>query len=239
MEEVIQLNKVNKYFGNNHVLKNIDFGLNKGQIMGLVGQSGAGKTTLIRVLLGIYKPESGTIEMNGVKGANKLKYKIGFASQEYSFYPRLTVAENMEFFGKMYAIPKKEISKRMKNLLETVELSHAKKTRAEKLSGGMKRRLDIAIALINNPEILILDEPTTGLDVVLKDKVWSLIEKINKEGITVIVSSHDLGDLEIHCKEISFIRNGYMYASHELKEYMRKHRLRSLAQVFKELYQEK
>lgn len=208
----------------------------KGSILGLVGQSGSGKTTIIRIILGLYNPDKGTIYLNGIISNNRKTKRIGFASQEYSFYPRLTVEENLHFYGDIYNLTKKEIESRIDKLLQIFELNYARKVRSENLSGGMKRRLDIVIALLPNPDVIILDEPTTGLDVVLKEKMWDLIAKINKGGITVIVSSHDLVEIQEHCTDVAFIREGHVFDTEILKEYQKKYKLKSLSDVFKALY---
>ncbi|MBS3113416.1 ABC transporter ATP-binding protein [Candidatus Woesearchaeota archaeon] len=236
---IIELKDVSKHFYNQEILKLVNLKIRENSILGLIGQSGAGKTTLIRIILGLYTPTTGEIYIKGKLATNNQNRQVGFASQEYSFYPRLTVEENLKFYGTMYRMTKNALENRIDELLEMMELAHAKKIRSSKLSGGMKRRLDIALALLNRPHILILDEPTTGLDIVLKEKIWAMIEKIKKTGITIIISSHDLEELEEHCTDIAFVREGFVYSPEQLKEYSKKYHPLKLSDLFKTWYVEK
>lgn len=236
MQPIIKIVDVSKHFGKNQVLKDINLKITEGRILGLIGQSGSGKTTLLRTILGIYSPTKGDITIHGKKTTGTKPKEIGFASQEYSFYPRLTIEENLKFYGEMYKIPRNTLKSRISKLLALFELTKARKTKAQNISGGMKRRLDIAIAILHNPEIIILDEPTTGLDVVLREKIWGLLEKIRAEGMTIIVSSHDLEELQQHCTDIAFLRQGYIYDPQTLKEYQKQYPKATLQTIFKSWY---
>lgn len=173
-------------------------------------------------MLGVYKPDSGAVHFS-----HNAKH-VGLASQKYAFYPRLSVLENLSYYGTMYGMKNSVITKRSKELLELFELYHARNTRCENLSGGMQRRLDMAIALIHSPKILILDEPTTGLDVVLKEKMWDLIQKIKSDGVTIIISSHDLDEMQDNCDEAVFIHDHCVINQKQLAKYLSKYSLEDL-----------
>ena len=140
--------------------------------------------------------------------------------------------ENLEYFGKMYGLKKETLIENANSILETIGLVESINKRADKLSGGMKRRLDFAIALIHNPQIIIFDEPTTGLDVIIKDDIWALINKIHKLGKTIIISSHNLVELEQNCQKIIFVKEGQVsIIDHKLKS-----RKKSLEKLFRDLH---
>ncbi|MCF7872190.1 ABC transporter ATP-binding protein [Candidatus Woesearchaeota archaeon] len=208
---ILEFKNITKKFGNNEVLKGITFNIYEGELFGLIGRSGAGKTTLLRTLMGYYPTDSGNIFFRGrdiSKSLREIRTIFGFTTQDSCFYEELTPIDNMEYFGKMYGIKKKEIQQRTEELLKLVDLWDSKNTKAEDLSGGMKRRLDMAISLIHKPRILILDEPTTGLDPILRKGIWQLIKKVNQTGVTIIMSSHLLDEMEYLCTNVAMIKNG-------------------------------
>jgi len=193
------------------VLKGINFNIYQGELFGLIGKSGAGKTTLLRSLIGFYKVDSGKILYKGKEVTHNLKeikQLFGFGTQDNCFYQELTCAENMRYFGKLYRLPKKRIEQNIERLLKLVGLWEFKNQIANEMSGGMQRRLDLACALIHDPKILILDEPTTGLDPTLRRSMWELIERINLLGITIIISSHLLEEIEQICTKVAMIKSG-------------------------------
>ena len=214
MPELIKYIDINKSFKGYKVLDNLNLTVNKGDLIGLIGKSGEGKTTLLRVMIGFYKVDSGKILFNGediTKKSYKIKNVIGFCTQENSFYPELTIEENMYYYGRLYNIKRNILKPRITELLDLVDLSRNKKKHAGSISGGMKRRLDFAISLLPNPDILIFDEPTTGLDPIIKKSVWDLIQKINKEGKTIIVSSHSLDFIQEKCPKICILSKGKVH----------------------------
>ena len=208
---ILQLKNVQKKFGNKIVLNNLSFDIMKGEIFGLIGRSGAGKTTLLRTLVGHYSADVGEIYYKGeniTKNKKLIRTVFGFTTQDNCFYEELTLLQNLEYFGRMYNISKKEIMHRSEEILKSVELWEYKNVKSKHLSGGQQRRLDLSISLIHNPEILILDEPTTGLDPILRKSMWHLIQKINMSGVTIIMSSHLLDEMELLCHEVVMIRDG-------------------------------
>ncbi|MBU0979834.1 MAG: ABC transporter ATP-binding protein [Nanoarchaeota archaeon] len=205
----ISLKGIKKSLGRKQILNGISFDINKGDFWGIIGPSGSGKTTLLRVLIGFYKPDAGSITTQDDFDAKE----IGYATQENSFYFDLTVMENFHYFGSMQGIPRREVTQRAQHLLKLVGLEGTEKLLAEKLSGGMKRRLDLAISLITDPSVLILDEITTGLDPSLKEHIMGIIRHINKEGVTVIYATHQLEEVERYCNRLVLLHNGYVLES--------------------------
>jgi len=202
---LIEIKKVTKIFGRNTVLNDVDLNIPQNKIFGIIGESGSGKTTLLKSIIGFVKPDSGIITFEGrevSRSMETIRERFGFASQENCFYPKLNVRENLEFFGTLYGLSSKLIDSNIKKLLKFVELEDAEKTLAENLSSGMQRRLDIACSLINNPKVLIMDEPTQDLDPVLRKEIVNLIRKINENGTKVNLDLVDrasiLHDLDKH-----------------------------------------
>jgi len=205
---VIELQNVTKKFGDKTILKGISLSIPENQIIGIIGPSGSGKTTFLNALMGYLKIEEGSIKYNGKdikKSKNVLKNEYGFASQSHSFYSKLTVKENISYFGKLYGINTKVIADRMDILLDVVKLKEDKDKLAENLSSGMKKRLDIACSLIHDPKVLILDEPTADLDVTLRCEILNLIRTIKDAGTTVIITSHLLQEVEQLCDKVVLI----------------------------------
>src|SRR3989344_3768113 len=208
---IISLSNVTKKFGDKVVLSNVNMSVYPKEIFGIIGVSGAGKTTLLRALIGFYDLDFGSIYINNrdvSKSIAVVKKDVGFCTQDGCFYERLTVMENLVYFGKMYGLPRKVIEQRAKMLLDMVHLSGDMDTLAKDLSGGMKRRLDITCALIHQPQLLILDEPTVGLDPLLRSQMWKLIHEINKRGTTIIISSHLLGEIEKMGTRVGILSDG-------------------------------
>jgi ABC-2 type transport system ATP-binding protein len=221
---ILKIQTLHKSFGQKKVLKGIDLDIFEGEIIGLVGASGGGKTTLLKNLIGFLTPERGDIKFShsSFVGSQSSKYEsiykhhsltkniFGFASQNPSFYAKLTVKENLEYFGNLYNLSKKSLETNINILLTLMDLKNAHNTLAQDLSGGMARRLDIACALIHDPEVLILDEPTADLDPFLRDHIWNLVQKVNRKGTTIIVASHHLSEIEEFCSRIAVLKNGSM-----------------------------
>ena len=207
---LIQVRELSKGFGKSLILEKVNLDVEENEIFGIIGINGSGKTTLLKIIVGYYKPDSGTVFYQGRplrKSLKQLKKDFGFTTQESSFYPKLTVIENIRYFGALYGLKSSQININMRRILALVELEESANMLAEHLSGGMQRRLDMACSLIHNPKILILDEPTEDLDPILRKDIVRLIKKINSLGTTVIITSHLLDDIEVLCDRIAILHD--------------------------------
>lgn len=196
-----------------NAVNDISFTVEKGEVLAFIGPNGAGKSTTIKMLTGILYPTSGDIivnEINPSKQRKRLAYKIGTVfGQKEQLWTHLTPYDNFKFFGAIYDIPDKEIDNRIKELKTTFELDDFINTPVRNLSLGQRIRCEIVAALIHKPEILFLDEPTIGLDPVVKENIRKLIKKMNKElGTTIFLTSHDIGDIEKLCKRVIIVNKG-------------------------------
>ncbi len=212
-KELLSFKHIVKVFNGKAVINDFNLTISEGEFFGFVGKSGAGKTTLLRLLLGFYKPDQGSIyyaEKDITKKLEELRLHVGFCTQDNSFYPDLTIQENLMYYGQLYDIPGRKLAERIKELLSLVQLTGNEASFAGKISGGMKRRLDFAISMLHNPSILILDEPTTGLDPIIRRQVWDLMTKVNKAGKTIIITSHLLEFIEKHCECVGVLNHGRM-----------------------------
>jgi len=216
MPPVIQFRNVKKRFGKRIILDGINLDIDEGEIFGIIGMSGSGKSTILRTLIGFYEPEAGDILFyshkdkkyrSAIKNIVELRKTVGFAAQDPSFYPKLTIEENMMHFGALYKIPKKIIEENSKHLLELSELYDSRKQLAQTLSGGMEKRLSVACSLIHNPRVLILDEPTADLDPIRRKETWELIKALHKRGTTIVIASHFLEELEPVCTKIAILHD--------------------------------
>lgn len=196
-----------------NAVNDINFSVTKGEVLAFIGPNGAGKSTTIKMLTGILYPTNGEIVVNGInpsKERKKLAYKIGTVfGQKEQLWVHLTPYDNFKFFGAIYDIPDNEIETRIEELTKTFELEDFINTPVRNLSLGQRIRCEIVAALIHKPEILFLDEPTIGLDPVVKENVRALIKKMNKElGMTIFLTSHDVGDIEKLCKRVIIVNKG-------------------------------
>ncbi len=216
---ILKIEKVKKHFDTHKVIDGVSLDIKKGEVFGIIGASGSGKTTFLKSIIGFLPLSSGNVYFNLSDDTNPrfinisnnsetMKKRFGFAAQNPSFYEKLTVEENLDYFGALYGLGKEARLTNTATLLELVGLKHAAGIVAKNLSGGMKRRLDIACSLIHNPDLLILDEPTSDLDLILAKQIWDLIRKINKKGTTIIVASHDLPEVETICSRVGILVEG-------------------------------
>jgi len=196
-EEVVKVSGIFKKFKNKIVLKNVNLSINKKEIIGLTGPSGCGKTVLIKMLMGYLKPDKGRIIINS---------RIGFSVQDNSYYENLTLKQNLNYFAKINNI--KNRKEKIKELLNILSLEGYEKNILYNLSGGTKKRVDLACALLNDPQILILDEPFVGLDYSLIQQLSSLLARLRDNGMTIIMSSHVLEPIENLCDRVLFIKDG-------------------------------
>ena len=194
--------------GRLRILDDINLSLPAGKIIGFIGPSGAGKTTLIKSIVGSLKVRFGSVLVLGYKaGSNQLRNQVSYMTQELSVYPDLTIKENLYYFMKMDGISKNNLSKTLINLLKTVDLLPKANTLVGNLSSGQKQRVSLAISLIGSPKLLVLDEPTVGLDPLLRENLWNLFRQICKSGKSLIVSSHSM-DEAAKCDYLVLVRDG-------------------------------
>jgi ABC-2 type transport system ATP-binding protein len=203
-----------KQFDGFTAVDQVSFQVNKGEIFGFLGPNGAGKTTTIRMLMGLISPTRGMVEVLGydVKSeAGPLKKRIGYVSQRFSLYNDLTVAENLNFFGRAYGVTGEQLQQRKTEIYEMAELVGREGERTKNLSGGWRQRLALGCAIIHQPELLFLDEPTAGVDPISRREFWDLLYVLADEGRTVFVTTHYMDEAE-HCHRLGFIQNGRLVA---------------------------
>jgi ABC-2 type transport system ATP-binding protein len=221
---VVQTSGLTKKFGSLVAVDHMDLSVNAGEIFGFLGPNGAGKTTTVRILCGLMMPTSGTATVVGhdvVTEPEEVKQRIGYMPQAYGLYDDLTVDENLEFFGSVYRVPRDERRRRADEILQLVRLEEFRKHYAGQLSGGMKRRLSLAVSLIHNPELLILDEPTAGIDPPLRRIFWQYFRELNKRGVTFFINTHYMDEAEL-CDRLALISYGKLVSLGSPTELKRK-----------------
>lgn len=212
MEIIISAENVSKQFGKHPVLTEIDLQVRHGEIFGLLGPSGAGKTTLVKQFAGLDMPSEGINSVMGQKmPALKVMERIGYMAQSDALYTELTAKENLDFFGALYKMNKATRKKRIPDVLALVNLTAHEHKLVSSYSGGMKRRLSLAAALLHEPELLILDEPTVGIDPVLRKSIWETFHSLKQAGKTIIVTTHVMDEAE-KCDRLGMIRHGKLIA---------------------------
>lgn len=206
--KTIEIRNVNKFYGKKHALKDINLTINQG-MFGLLGRNGAGKTTLMKTLAGLHQKKNGSITVCGIPIENEKKIRsiTGYLPQEFSMYPNMNVYEALDYLGTLSGMSKEERKNRIDILLKKVNLTEHSHKKIKALSGGMKRRLGIAQALLHDPEVLIVDEPTAGLDPEERIRFRNLLTNESDERI-VILSTHIVGDIEASCEDIAIMNDG-------------------------------
>jgi ABC-2 type transport system ATP-binding protein len=215
---VLEICHLTKRYGDRLALDNLSLKLEPGEVYGLLGPNGAGKTTTINVICNLLKPDEGEVYVAGQLASQRTKRLVGVAPQENLLYRTLTCAENLDFFAKVYGLSRAERRHRVEVCLELVHLSDRARSPVETLSGGMQRRVSVAVALVHNPKLVILDEPTTGLDIEARYELWDLIRTLQSQGTTVLLTTHLLEEAERLCQRIGVIREGRLLAEGTLAE---------------------
>jgi len=218
---MIQVRSVSKSFGNIEALCDVSFNINKGEIFGILGPNGAGKSTIVNILNTLVRPDEGDVIIDGVNikdDGETIKLIMGVVPQEIALYEELSAYENLMFWGGLYETPKQELKKNVIKTLEIVDLVSRKDDRIKTFSGGMKRRINIACSLLHNPKILVLDEPTVGVDPQNRNHIFEVIERLNNEGMTIIYTTHYMEEAERFCDNIAIIDVGRIIAQGTLKE---------------------
>lgn len=233
MNASIELKNVSKSFGKKTVLQEINLSIAEGQIYGLIGPSGAGKTTLVKMIVGIDAPDSGTVRVLDVKVPDlELLNEIGYMAQSDALYPELTGKENLDFFASLYPMKKSHMKKRIAYAADLVKLSGDLGKKVSAYSGGMKRRLSLAIALVHDPKILILDEPTVGIDPELRVAIWNeLFHLKSEQQKTILITTHVMDEAE-KCDQVAMVRDGAILASGTPAELKRHYGVNQLEEAF-------
>lgn len=208
----VSIKDVTKHFGKHVVLKNINLDILEGEIFGLLGPSGAGKTTLVKELSGLDTPTSGeNIVLGQTMPKLEVINRIGYMAQSDALYEDLSAKENLQFFSSLYGLKGMKLKERIQEVMKLVDLTEHVNKLVSDYSGGMKRRLSLAIALLHEPELLILDEPTVGIDPVLRKKIWDAFYQLNEQGTTIIVTTHVMDEAE-KCDRLGLMRDGSLIA---------------------------
>lgn len=232
MERLIKIEKLSKSFGEQKVLDKIDFNLESGEIVGLIGPSGSGKSTLIKTMLGMEKADEGeALILNYKMPKREILSNIGYMAQSDALYEMLTGYENLEFFGKMKGVSAKELKKEIEYVAEIVDLTQHLKKLVSNYSGGMKRRLSLAIALIGSPELLILDEPTVGIDPSLRKNIWKELFKQRDNGVGILVTTHVMDEAELTDK-VGLLLNGDIIDFDTPQQLKVKNNVKTIEEVF-------
>ncbi|WP_282087242.1 ABC transporter ATP-binding protein [Aquimarina algiphila] len=212
---MIQVQNLSKSFQNVQAVNDISFTIKKGEIFGFLGPNGAGKSTTLNMMSTILKSDTGTIHIDGknsIENSKECKHLIGVVPQEISLYEDLSAYENLLFWGNLYGIPSKVLKERIHTTLELIGLLDRKKDLIKTYSGGMKRRINIAAALLHNPKVLFMDEPTVGIDPQSRNHIFEVIETLNKQGITIVYTTHYMEEVERLCDRIAIIDSGEIIA---------------------------
>ncbi|ARA97365.1 heme ABC exporter ATP-binding protein CcmA [Geobacillus thermodenitrificans] len=232
VDPCIQVEHVSKRFGKKIVIDDVSLNVHAGEIFGLLGPSGAGKTTLVRMIAGIDQASEGAVRVLGADMPELTTMKrIGFMAQSDALYGELTALENMQFFASIYGLRGKKKKERIDDMLELVNLADDRKKPVHQYSGGMKRRLSLAIALLHEPEVLILDEPTVGIDPVLRQSIWAELKQIQKRGTAIVVTTHIMDEAE-KCGRLGMIRDGRLLAVGRPDELKSETKSQTLEQAF-------
>ncbi len=238
----IEIKNINKKYNNVFAVKNINFQINKGSIVGLLGPNGCGKTTTIGMMLGLIKPTSGNVFINGQNIENEnirtnILEKVNFISPYVELPKKLTVEENLIVYGKLYGV--KNLTEKILDLMKELNLLEFKKRKTGELSSGQKNRVSLAKALINEPEILLLDEPTASLDPDVGDYIRTYIENFaSKKGTTILLASHNMNEVERLCNEVLMMKNGEIIDKGTCESLISKHGRENLEETFLKIVRE-
>lgn len=234
MDYAISIKNLTKQFGSFTAVDNISFDIPAGKIFGFLGPNGSGKSTTIRMLCGVLRPTYGEGKVLGydlVKESEKIKQNIGYMSQKFSLYEDLTVEENLDFYGNIYMLNKDKLEQRKRELIKMANLEGKEGSLAGTLSGGWKQRLALGCSLIHNPRLLVLDEPTAGVDPVSRRDFWNTITNLVREGMTVLVTTHYMDEASV-CDIIGFIYNSKLITIETPENLYKEHKTNNLEDIF-------
>jgi len=237
----IEINNLNKKYKKAYAVKDINFKIDKGKTIGLLGPNGCGKSTTIGMMLGLIKPTSGTVLINGKdieKNRTNILQKMNFISPYIELPKKLTIEENLNVYGRLYGV--KDLKNKILELMEKLNLTEFGKRKTGELSSGQKNRVSLAKALINDPEILLLDEPTASLDPDVGDYVRGIIENFSsKNGSTILLASHNMNEVERLCDEVLMMNKGKIIDKGKSKDLINKHGRKNLEEVFLKIVRNK
>jgi ABC-2 type transport system ATP-binding protein len=220
---ILTLDDVRKTYRNREALKGISLQLFPGELLGFFGPNGAGKTTLIRCISGLLKPNSGTITRHSLpKSTSAGNVRLGLVPQNLAIYPDLTVQQNLEVFGRLEGVSGRVLKERIKEVLEWAALSDRNRSFTRTLSGGMQRRLNIACSVLHRPQVLLLDEPTVGVDPQSRERIYSMLQELTAQGAALLLTTHQLDEVETRCDRIVVMDHGLIVAQGTLAELVQK-----------------
>ncbi|MEL6159642.1 MAG: ABC transporter ATP-binding protein [Cyanobacteria bacterium J06627_32] len=214
---MLKITRLSKQFGDRQALDKLSLSLEPGEVYGLLGPNGAGKTTALNLLCGLLKPDSGEILVGGEPVSKATKLLVGVMPQQNLLYQSLTCQENLSFIARIYGLGSRKMDERVASCLQAVNLSDRANSVVGDLSGGMQRRLSLAAAIIHQPKLVVLDEPSTGLDIEARYEVWELIRSLKQQGVTVLLTTHLLDEVERLCDRIGVIKQGRLLAEGTLE----------------------
>ncbi len=238
MAAAIHIQNLSFSYGEQNVLNQLDLTVQPGERFGLFGPNGAGKTTLMSIITGLVKYHTGTVQIQGLEvkdNSTAVKKIIGFVPQDFSFYQELSPVENLSFFGAWAGLNAQKIKEKTSELLQVMALDHVKNKPVQHFSGGMKRRVNLAIAVMANPGIVILDEPTVGVDVQTRHAIIDYLKQLNNAGTTLLYTSHQLHEAEDLCNRFALMDEGRILVNDSLENLLQQHRQAGLEGLFLQL----
>ena len=236
MESIISISNFAMQFGKTKIINDLSFEVKRGETFGLLGSNGCGKTTTIRALLGIYPPTSGKLLVDGAPYSVSGGIKLGYLPEERGLYKKEKVLDVMVYFGQLKGMTREEARDEALKFLERVKLSDKAATRLDKLSGGQQQKIQLGITIMDNPELLILDEPTKGFDPVNRRLLMNIIEEHQQKGATVIMVTHQMEEVERLCDRIILLKDGKAHAYGTVAEVKKKFGGKSLDDIFVQVY---
>ncbi len=235
-QPIVSIEDFTMKFGSKTVIDNLSFEINKGETFGLLGSNGSGKTTILRALLGIYPATKGKLLINGKKFTPELGGKIGYLPEERGLYKKENVLDVMTYFGQLKGVERQAAKEWSLEYLKRVDLADKAKMKIDKLSGGQQQKVQLGVTIMNNPEILILDEPTKGFDPINRRLLMDIIDEQKAKGSTVILITHDMTEVERLCDRLLLLKNGNKHAYGTVSEVLKKFNKKNMDDVFLEVY---
>lgn len=236
MNSIISVDHFSISFGSTKIIDNLTFEVKRGETFGLLGSNGSGKTTIIRSLLGIYLPDSGQLLVNGKPFAVDGPVRLGYLPEERGLYKKESVIDTMVYFGRLKGMEKEAARQWSVDYLKRVDLGDKTTTRLDKLSGGQQQKVQLGITIMNNPELLILDEPTKGFDPVNRRLLMGIVEEHQQKGATVIMVTHQMEEVERLCDRIILLKNGKSAAYGTIASVKKQFKGKNLDDIFLEIY---